>query len=315
MKPSNDIIYCMLVDFRDASIFAKDTSSKWPRDSKLKTIDGKNQNSFGYGYFDVPQGRLALNHVNNMLHVLAGGRPKPTFRKSIVQLDDRITIIARRCRIKIDSLMVNGNYIYEVLSIRKANSDCYQTCSHYITLNGEQIKIVGVLSKEKMKRFMGDEIFRDFEKMSRNFVEDYDLLTFDEIVEKLNYIYNYDKLKGEQILMFAKKCIDAKKTDIYNLLMGKRNPSGPLNFGINRRCKIYATYGTPEKITKISGTIFVPVSKDELDLFKQGCGFATLLEGGLASIEGVEQMSDNLTLGSYPPYEVLEKEIDTCTLV
>ena len=59
----------------------------------------------------------------------------------------------------------------------------------------------------------------------------------------------------------------------------------------------------PENIVRISGTIFVPLDEELIRRLSQGCGVATILEGGLAYIEGIEEWSENLVFDAEPVIE------------
>ena len=58
-----------------------------------------------------------------------------------------------------------------------------------------------------------------------------------------------------------------------------------------------------EFISRIDGTIYVPVTEDDLKSVTNGPGAATFLEGGVVFVKDVRDMSDNLISDTVEPVE------------
>ena len=103
---------------------------------------------------------------------------------------------------------------------------------------------------------------------------------------------------------FCQKCIKAKRTTFVNIINPKGNKDS-INFHYDQRSKlnIQMVNSGPEQINKISGTIFVPLEDELISRLSHGCGIATVLEGGLAYIEGIEDWSENLVFDAEPVIE------------
>ncbi len=112
---------------------------------------------------------------------------------------------------------------------------------------------------------------------------------------------NYDL---SQVQHFCQKCIKAKRTALVNIINPKANKESiTFHTGVGSKLNILMVNSGPEKIIKISGTIFVPLNDGLLARLSKGCGTATILEGGLAYIEGTEEWSENLVFDAEPVIE------------
>jgi hypothetical protein len=103
---------------------------------------------------------------------------------------------------------------------------------------------------------------------------------------------NYDR---PEVQTFCKKCLQAKLTTFVNII----NPCGNKNsitIHSDKRTKLNMQIigSGPEKIIRLSGKIFVPLNDSLLARLANGCGVASVLEGGMAYIAGIDDWSEDL---------------------
>ena len=109
----------------------------------------------------------------------------------------------------------------------------------------------------------------------------------------------HDNYSLSQVQHFCQKCLKAERTALVNIINPKANKESiTFHTVVGSKLNIQMVNSGPENIIKISGTIFVPLDEELLGRLSNGCGTATILEGGLAYIEGIEEWSENLVFAA-----------------
>ena len=288
---------CLILKFRNAGIFydplkkSKDNVFYMYGMSMIKR--GK------YPHMDIPVGNLSKRHISNVLHVLMGERPAPSIRASLIKPIPAIQKLAEKSRVKVDSVITRNNngqdqYFTETKSIRKSISNAWPTAVHDIYLNGERNDLIGcLLTWEFIKSYL-----RDTPELYNELV--------DLVKQKLGGKYlneRFEKVLGLlsklSIEPFIEKCKKMSKTPLAHVLSGTTYAAR--FFARNDyQCRLTVPKGV-EKISRIDGTIYVPMGDNDLERIRNGPGSATILEGGVVFIEGVEDFSDNLVFDTIEP--------------
>jgi len=288
---------CLILQFKGAGIFD-------PRKSKDKVCDlnGRwKRNSFTT--IQIPVGTLSKRHISNLLHVLMGERPSPSIRASLIEPIKEIVALAEKTRVKIDSTKdKSGKYIQEVKTVRKSVVNAWPTALHEIKLKGKNEYLKGsTLTWEVLRVFFdGTEFFSEF----RNLVEG--ILGKDALSNRLEHVIERLSHHRDKTRSFADKCLSGGKTQFGKILKGEKYTSSKyfnsLYDSRDMRLRLTVTKGV-EKIARLDGRIYVPVTDEVLEKVRRGPGTATFLEGGVVFIEGVEDFSENLIFGTQEPVE------------
>jgi hypothetical protein len=244
----------------------------------------------------APEGTLDERHVANLLHVLMGERPVPSFRPSMATADADIKEAAKGARFRMDEVSS-----METKTCRKAVNDCWQTETNAYLLNGKSVAIKGGhLYARRLKRFLGEDLFERFEALAAIIAKESKIkrrLDTQQSIELLN-AHGKDK----RVAAFTQACRDAKRTDLANIIDPKgNNNSISLQSGTGTKLNVLLVGSGPETVSRYSGTIYVPIKSEALlNRLNNGSGFGTLLEGGFASIVGIEDWSNDLIHDSKP---------------
>jgi len=285
----------VIIKFRGASIF----TNRKPSNDKAVTDTGWTGRDKA-PRLEVPDDTLDARHVSNLLHVLMGERPVPTLRRSAMRRDESIYQCARRAVVRIEETSRE-----ETKTVRKAVKDSWNTATLWYELNGKQVKVKGgLLYHERLMRFLGDALYGSFLDVlgrltgSSNPRKEY---TAHRGIEILNAHGNEPLVKK-----FSIQCRKGGRTALANLLETNGNTASiTFHQGTGSRLNILVVNKGVEKVRRVSGTIFVPVESDELlNRLTNGTGVATLLEGGFASLSGVEDWSEDLIHGGKTVSEV-----------
>lgn len=283
---------CVIIKFKGAGLF---DSWKYSKD-KVCDIYGM-QDRRKFRYINVPPGNLSKRHIGNLLHVLCGERPSPSIRRTLINPIHRITNLAGKARVRVTSVINREKYISEVKTIRKAIDNAWQTATHDIFLNGKKQPLKGLMYWERLKEYLGNELYGKFCKLVEQLLGKEDLsLRLEDIVERLNAQF------GEEIKAFVVECIESQHTAFAQLLKGD-TATAAFNQVTNSLCRITVPKGV-ENICRIDGEIYLPVEQSDIELLRNGTGVATFLEGGYAYISSIEDdYSENLVFGTVLPVE------------
>jgi hypothetical protein len=283
---------CVIIKFKGAGLFDQ---SKFSKD-KVCDIGGMHDRK-DFPRINVPVGSLSVRHIANLLHVLCGERPSPSVRRSLIRSNNAITDLARKARVRITSVTNKGKYIPETKTIRKAIDNAWQTSTHDIFLNGKRQPLRGLLYWERLKAYLGDELFGKFLELVGQLIgKDATSSRLENVVEILNANHL------AKIRPFVDECMLCHRTAFAQLLLGD-TATAAFNQVTNYLCRITVPKGI-ESICRIDGEIFLPVTAPDIDLLRNGTGVATFLEGGYAYVASVEDdYSENLISGTVLPVE------------
>lgn len=283
---------CVIIEFKNAGIFN-------PVFSKDKVFDLNGMSDRrSFARIEVPVGTLSKRHISNLLHVLQGERPSPSLRSSHIKPIPEISKLASKVRIRLRCVLNSkARYIGEVKSVRKCITNAWPTAKHNIVLGGKKQEMQGgLLTWERLHVFLGDEMFEEFEQLAVK------CLGKGCLKERLEDVISGLSNTKSRVEAFADKCENQGKTPLAHLLKGTTYAAF-FYMKNDQRIRLNVPKGI-ETISRIDGTIFVPVNEKELDKFRNGTGVATFLEGGVAYVKSVEDsFSENMLVGAVEPVE------------
>jgi hypothetical protein len=281
----------LVVEFKNAAVFR----NRKPSNDKL-LVGKKRIPRRDAPMIEVPDGALDVRHVANMLHVLMGERPVSSFRPTAASSDPDIEKAAHDAKFRMDEVTT-----LETKACRKSVDDAWQTETTAYTLNGKSVAVKGGhLYARRLKRFLGDALYAEFLSLAATLCTENGItgkLTTQQLVELLN-AHGKDK----RVAAFTKACRAANRTDLANIIEpGGKSESISMHTGRGTKLNILMVGAGPEKVSRYSGTIYIPLTSERLmERVANGCGVATFLEGGMASIAGVEEWSTDLVHGAKP---------------
>lgn len=244
---------------------------------------------------------ISVNQVSNMLHVLMGERPSATYRETNIKRMEDIFDIANNSYIKIDNprffnKITNKSYYQsEVIMTRKSAWNSFKPSPDLVHW-------------ERVKNFLTDD-YDDcslFNHMVFIFsrVLGYDVLSkpSHEVFDILREDYKHNKELIEIKILLRSK----NKTPIIKLLEGGYNGGYMMNS--NSRTLLTINSGV-DRITRLSGSIFVPIDDFHVEKIRNFSGTATLLDGGFVWIEDLveDYEVDMLDIKEYLPINKLEE--------
>jgi hypothetical protein len=283
---------CVIIKFKGAGVFA---DLKYSRD-KVCDANGMHDRK-NFQFITVPVGNVSFRHIANLLHVLCGERPTPSIRRSFIRPVPAIADLARKARVKVTSVINRDNYIPEAKTVRKAIDNAWQTSAHDIFLNGKRQPLKGLLYWARLNSYLGSDLYAAFRGLVEQLLGASALSArLEDVVEQLNAKFR------KEIEHFVNECIESHRTAFAQLLAGD-TATAAFNQVTNDCVRITVPKGV-ERICRIDGEIFIPVSPEELEMLQKGTGVGTFLEGGHAYISSVEDSySDNLVTGTVIPVE------------
>ena len=282
---------CLVLTFQNAGLF----NPKWSKDKVCDANGVHDRNTFAI--IDVPVGTLSLRHISNVLHVLMGERPVASIRATHLKPIKEIFDLARGAHVKIDTVLNGDKYWRETKNVRKSIAGSWNTAAHTIKLRGidKPIKAV-VVTWDKLIIYLGSELFEKFKDFAiRQYGENALKERAEDVISMLSNINNPEK---EHIISL---CENAAKTPLAHLLRGNTEAAA-FNQASDVLIRRTVLKGV-ETISRIDGKIFIPIDEQSLERISTGPGSATLLEGGVVTIEGVEDMSDDLIFDTKKPVE------------
>jgi len=273
-------------------------------------------------WVSIDPDNLHIKDVRNVIMVLCGQRPVPAFRSPIykkysLESDTYKTIdnISKRSTFRIDSPIITGKdgkrrYINQTVTTRKCVINSWNPQQYPITLNGKE-SISGVRwSWLLQENFVDKETFDEFvlllnKVLGRNIVPYHC-----ELVPVLEEFFNKKSPDKDAFVEKIERKIGM--TPFLHLLIGAPDKKHThLNGSTLYKGEQYPSYYFASMVNKsvaqvceLCGEIFIYVYENELDLFRQGSGVASFLEGGLVRIkkivDGNEESFDRYDLGSKP---------------
>ena len=189
------------------------------------------------------------------------------------------------------------------MTARKTVKDSWQTARISYFLGGRPVQIKGgLLYWARLERLLGEALLNDFIDAVQSITGERNITRSISAHRAIEILHdNYDL---SQVRYFCQKCIRAQRTALVNIIDPKANKESiTFHTGVGSKLNIQMVNAGPENINRISGTIFVPVNEELISRLSNGCGTATILEGGLAYIEGIEDWSENLVFDAEPVIE------------
>lgn len=291
----------LILKIRDAGVF-RDPRISGSQD-KVMDINGKvtrfdKRSQTCTPYLKIPAGRLGIKHVANILRVLWGTRPVPTLRKVYDEFtgDPYFEDLAKKVRVKIDSLVLPADKVHkdafypeETTTVRKSIGDSWQTATRPYFLDGSVVSVKGgLLYPDRLRRYIGDTLYVRFEALVKEFGG---APTIQAGIELLN-VHKAD----EAVKIFCAACVEQKRTSLSNIILNQGANSVTIHASPSTPLNLLMASGTIDILEKFDATLYVPVTDEDLKKVADGTGVATYLEGGLVTIEGVEDWSELLEL-------------------
>ncbi|MEN6624248.1 MAG: hypothetical protein ABFD50_22215 [Smithella sp.] len=287
----------LVIKFKNAGIFPY---SRWSADKMYDLYgikDGKTPRSAA-PVMQIPAGKFDYRHVSNILHVLMGERPVPTIRRTLLKPDTAIQEAAKKALVVIDTpISDKGKYVCEeTINARKSVSDAYQTAKTVYHLSGQPVLIKGgLIYWRRLERILGSRLFKDLINTVQGITKDA-VVTRSMAAQRAIEIL-HDHYDSPEVRTFCKKCLQAKLTTFINIINPRGNKNS-ITIHSDKRTKLNMQIigSGPEKIVRLSGKIFIPLDTGLLDRLANGCGVATVLEGGMAYIAGIYDLSEYIDI-------------------
>lgn len=274
--------YLLVLKFENAGIFKKIKRLKDKNDpNSIKIFKNdrifENKNRFERDsskwiepFFDT----IHCSFIENVLMVLAGKRPVSKYRKSCTEKDVIIEAIAKKALVKIDTAILNTKKGDEYFQSEKiTTTKCMSNSWNNATP-----------SWIRMKYLLTEDLYKELLNLASEVcgTQNPERELFSKISDELYCS------KDPRVDSFIKKISGEKCEPLVKLLTGgKVHSLQQAGYrGLGTWFKTMVTKGIAD-ISRIDGSICIPVSKEELELFSNGNGVCTLFEGGLVSIDSV----------------------------
>ena len=315
MKP-----YTLSLSVRDAKFFRPglrdnhkmveaDESSKGFKDTVTRR---ENRNS----WVDCPLDSFLLCHVSNMLHVLAGERPVPTFRRTFSvgapQKVQAIEDLAKGALVKVTSGILTDPKTGKVESVYGFRGESMMTRKSFrgtlMPVGGLTVSLTGgkvapsaalLFTWDRFKCHMGlakaqglvNFMAREIDITGR--IEDLKLL--DVLKEAYLKIPKHAMEKAVRDLNLKDPWKSLLLTGYVRELNGFRS-----GYGIAEAMLAYSVAKGREFVVVRDAQVIVPLTGSELELFRKGPGWATIIEGGLVTIDSVRETDADMSVGYVP---------------
>ena len=270
--------------------------SRYDRRSKKSTL-----------YIRIPAGYLCTKHIANLLRVLWGERPVPSLRKvnEHFKADSYYEHLAKKVLIGMETPIMsadkahrdNAYYPEETTTIRKSVGDSWQTATTTYHLDGKPVQVKGgLLYRARLIRYLGESLYEHF----------IDLVNTHggaDTVKAGIELLNRHKTDAD-VAAFCIECKANGRTSISNIVLNENPASVTLHtFSPNYPLNMIMACSNVDTIEKFSATLYVPVTEEDLRRVDAGTGVATFLEGGLATVENVQDWTELLELDKVNPVE------------
>lgn len=259
----------LVLNFKNAGLFRKKYSPKnknFYSETKDKIFcmsgsrDRKNELEFAEP--------ITFYQISNVLHVLFGERPVPSMRECLYKSIPHIDDIAKNSYLKIDSTQDSkGRFHTEKIQLNKAVWNSWNPQSF--------------MNWERVRQLLGEELFKKFENVITE--------VFGSAAESFNLIS--EKIKKTKDARLDEIFIELNrsgKSTLFKSVFGTGNELADINK--NSRTMLTVLRGL-DNIVKLNGQILVPVTSEDMEKIKKNKGCATILDGGLVSINRIKSSS------------------------
>jgi hypothetical protein len=244
----------------------------------LKTLD----------FSKITKEPITINQISNVLHVLFGERPVPINRHTFYDKSEYLVDKARDSFIRIDNFVnEKGFYQREMIHLKKAD---WNTTKKELFLNWKVIN-----------NYLEDELFNQF----KDFIEDVFSIktnesTFNEVGAMLK------SSDDERISDFFSMLREKKKAGLYEAIFNGQTKGFNSNFRT-----LQTNLNGIDFVVKLNGQILVPVSAEDIECIKSNKGCATILDGGLVTIDNIVSSMFLNTNGFKKVSEISTKRIES----
>jgi hypothetical protein len=303
MKP-----YFLSLQFRDAKLFhASQSAGVVARDTHrmLELLDGVvERKESNHGYRECPLDTLLATGVSNALHVLAGERPVPTVRKTTFgeytpKRVEAIDALANESFVLITSGISkdeNGKVVSvhnsfrgasgESLITHKSSSDSVVPVARSIDLRNRYAHTDRTLVTWDRFLWQHDEKYGETPSLVvQELLRAYGAGSTSEVDMPAAIVHSLGSKELGAILANPEN--PKLKAHWFSLLMmGKTENVTSLREG-HGECESILKYTVSrgfEKVIIRDGLIRVPVDNNDLDMFRRGPGWATILDGGVLQL-------------------------------
>ena len=261
-------------------------------------------------WVDCPADTFLASSISNVLHVLTGNRPVPTIRKNSLPFASK--------RISALDEIAKASYVKVVSGI---SQDEKTGKIEHFPLYGEQ----SMTRKTNMKSVNKMDYSVDIDSIDYDFLKWYtwerfkyqtSVENFEKITSKIADILdiNVDELFKISLPNALKRVFDNDKdsfVDCVNdcdtwrkhwktlFITGKQVNSDNLRTGYNNSdvsAKHFLTNTVTKGVEKCyirDAFVYVPVTEEQLQMFENGVGWATILDGGLVTIDSVDDQYED----------------------
>ena len=269
----------LILDFENAGWFNKNLN--FDKDIVLD-LNGQTNRSSIKKQFKEP---ITKHQISNVLHVLFGERPTPSLRESIFTPIREIQDIANNSYLKVDKY-------YEL-----TNDNKKMTFSEFLVTNkavwNSTEKKRSLLYWRRIKKFLEENMYNDYistltEVLKENPVNK-------PFIKSVITIRKYH-MSDSRIIDLLLRLKKTKKTPLYNIFLDSKYWDGDkyipnIDFNSNVRIALKTIRGV-SRIVRLSGKIIVPIENKWLEKLKHNTGVATILDGGVVTINSIKSEYD-----------------------
>lgn len=267
---------------------------------------------------------VSVKQLSNVLHVLFGERPSPSYRRTVLPIIGEIYDMTSKGYIKIETpkvkqygktkynkkIFYNREFIQtnkNVFNSYKDKNRCFITWEILkIYLSDELFnktisvfeKVLGYECKSKTAMNVIDEIIHIMSKNSYvidilSKVNDYEKSKTLKInTNKISLTAIYKAIESDnELLLLCKELASNGKTPFAKLLFGIEKDSA-INKISDLRILTTNVRGAESNYRKISGELIIPITDWGVEKLKKSMGVAKLLDGGVVWIEDLVDEDD-----------------------
>jgi hypothetical protein len=288
---SDEIKFVIDLDFQNAGIFKKswkENGQSRDKDDRILSVKSRNQRTKDE-YIDSSVDTFYYHFIANCIRVLSGKRPVPLFRPSCNVQDDISVELAKRSFVKIDSMInttKNGDrvFVFETQTTRKCLDNSWSDVHP---------------SWLRIKKLVPEYLFEYLVEVAD------ELCKCDSRRMLFSDVANILKESGDEgVEEIAKAAKEEVCSPLMHLMTGGVHSLQQAGYrGLGIFLKSLVTKGVGN-VARLDGSIRIPVTEDELFIFQNGTGCATLLEGGVVTISKIislEHSTLNRLTGNYFP--------------
>jgi hypothetical protein len=205
--------------------------------------------------------------------------------------------LAKNSYVKIDALVRHwegkpDTFATETMTVRKASWNAWnQGC---------------IVGWKRLENLLPEDLFNEFCRLVENIfgIDYYRKVTLSKVIEKIHTMKN-----DKRIISLCDRAVAVSCTNFKHLLLETGQPTffqaSYKKYGDSTEANVCMRTLTVKGIADVSrldGLIGVPVTAEELEMFRKGRGFATLFDGGLVTINKVvdlEYSNTGVVLNGY----------------